>query len=172
MISSLETSLSSLNTHGLMAQAQQQLTGPTAEPGRLPLSCDAVAPVEPAPSLLLNAEALKAQEEALSLLDRVFSAANAVFTELLPLWEARQSLGPTPEPAMAAHAELIDHRLRDLMQNSRFEGAALFDLGQVNAETLGNLLRQPPQTSRIELFSAELRSRLTDAFERAFDVYA
>jgi hypothetical protein len=172
MIGSLETSLSSLNTHGLMAQAQQQLTGPAAEAGRLPLSRDAVAPVDPAPSLQLNADALKAQEAALELLDGVFAAANGVMQQLAPVWEARQSLGAVPEPEMAPQAELLDHRIRDLLQNSRFDGAPLFDLARINPQTLEGVLKQPPETSRIELFSPAIRACVTEAFEQAFDLYA
>lgn len=172
MIGSVEASLSSLYTHGLMAQAQQQLTGPAPEPGRLPLSRDAFTAMEPTPSLTLNADALKAQEAALELLDRVFTAANQVMQELSPVWEARQALGANPEPEMAAEAELLDHRIRHMLQNSHYDHVALFDLSRVNLQTLENVMKQPPETSRIELFSPAIRARVTEAFEQAFDLYA
>lgn len=167
MIGNLETSLSSLQTHGMMAQAQQALTGPLGEAGRLPVSRDAVPPIDRTPSLTLNADALKAQEAALSLLDRVFAAANTVFQQVAPLWESRSAAEPLGEGE-----NLADYRIRDLLQNTRFEGAPLFDLGRVNAQTLGELLRQAPETSRIELFSPEVRSQITEAFDQAFDLYA
>lgn len=166
MTGSLETSLSSLNTHGLLAQAQQQLSGPIAEAGRLPLSRDAVAPVEPTPSLTLNADALKAQEAALELLDRVFSAANAVLAEVSPLWELQAA-------QMLNEGEPVRNEpIRDMLQSARFEGKPLFDLSRVNFATLEDILKQPPETSRIELFSPEVRRWITDAFEEAFDLYA
>lgn len=172
MIGSLETSLSSLNTHGLLAQAQQVLVGQSPIQGQFPLTRDAVIEVRPTPSLTQNADALKSQEEALNLLDSVFSAANAVLQQVSPLYASRQALGETPATEVAAQAELIDHRIRDLLQNATFEGAKLFDPASVNSASLEGILKEPPQASRISLFSPEVRARLSDAFERAFDLYA
>ena len=171
MIGSLETSLSSLNTHGLMAQAQQALVGQAGQGGQLPVVGQGILPNQPSPSLILGADALKAQEVALDMLDRVFSAANAVFQQVLPLWESRSAVMPAAEVGTEGE-EVVDYRIRELLQSARFEGAPLFDFSRVNAQTLEGILKQPPETSRIELFSPVVRGRLTEAFEQVFDLYA
>ncbi|MBY0355963.1 MAG: hypothetical protein K2Q12_09595 [Rickettsiales bacterium] len=171
MTSTIETSLSSLTTHGILAQAQQLLQGQTAgESSALPIAKPLAQPTST--SLTQNADALKAQESALSLLNEVLSAAQAVFAQVTPLFETQQTLGDPPAIESLAQAEQVDDRIRELLQSANFQGSRLFDLSRVNAQTLPNILNAGFSDGPIALFSSEIRTQLTDRFEQAFDLYA